>query len=421
MAVDENSKWVRRFVTMWTGQACSFFGAELVQFTLVWWLTMQTHSATVLAFGMIMALLPQIIITPLAGTKLDRWNRRRVMIFANIGIAALTTMLVIIFTLDLAEVWVIYVMIFIRSSFAGFLWPAFQASTTMMVPEKFLTKVNGLNESVRGVATIFAPPLGAVLIAMLPVGDVLIADIATTVLAIGTLMVVSIPQPERRPGPKTSMKEDLKEAAGFLRSWPGVISLLAVFMVVNFLISPTFSLLPIMAVNHFGGGAMEYASMESMAGIGMIIGGVLMGVWGGFKKRIVTVLVGISVVGAGILLVGLTPASGLMMALGLLLVVGMMFPIINASVLAIMQTGVPPEMQGRIFSIIISGVTIMTPLSLVIAGPLSDTMGVELWYLLAGSSLLVVGVGSFFVPALMRIEEMAQMAKPSEPTAPSEV
>jgi MFS transporter, DHA3 family, macrolide efflux protein len=421
MALDENTKWMRRFVTLWTGQACSFFGAEIVQFTLVWWLTLQTHSATVLAIGTVMALLPQIIITPFAGTKIDRWNRRRVMIFSNIGIMLLTSLLVLIFVSNNVEVWIVYVMMFSRSVFAGFLWPAFQASTTLMVPERHLTRVNGLNEAVRGVATILAPPLGAVLIAMLPMGDVLIADIITTLLAIMTLLVVTIPQPERKPGPKTSMMQDIGQAVRFLRHWPGAVGLIVLFMVINFLIGPSFSLLPIVAVKHFNGGAMDYAYMESMAGIGMIVGGVLMGAWGGFKRKMVTVLFGISMVGLGILLLGLTPSSGLLLALGLLLAIGMMFPMINGAVLAIMQVGVPAELQGRVFSLMISGVTLMTPLSLVFAGPLSDAFGVELWYLLAGSSMLLLGIGSFFVPSIMHIEDMAGAVDPAGPSPPAEI
>jgi DHA3 family macrolide efflux protein-like MFS transporter len=159
---------MRPFLIVWLGQACSLLGSQLVQFALVWWLTKTTGSATTLALASLAALLPQILIGPLAGALVDRWSRRTIMIVADTAIALATLVLAALFWLDVAAVWNIYVLLLIRATGAAFHWPAMQASTTLMVPEKHLARVAGLNQTLAGVAGIFIPPCGALAIEVLP-------------------------------------------------------------------------------------------------------------------------------------------------------------------------------------------------------------------------------------------------------------
>ena len=162
----DEKRLMRRFFVIWGGEACSLVGSALVQFALVWWLTIETGSATVLAFAMMMAMLPQIVIGPFAGALVDRWNRRHVMIFADIGIAFATVILIALFALDVVQVWHIYVVLLVRSAGGAFHWPAMSASTTLMVPKKHLARVGGLNQAISGAVSIVAPALGAILMAV---------------------------------------------------------------------------------------------------------------------------------------------------------------------------------------------------------------------------------------------------------------
>ncbi len=193
----DEKRLMRRFFVIWGCQASSLIGSALVQFALVWWLTIETGSATVLAFAMMMAMLPQIVIGPFAGALVDRWNRRHVMIFADIGIAFATVILIALFALDVVQVWHIYVVLLVRSAGGAFHWPAMSASTTLMVPKKHLARVGGLNQAISGAVSIVAPALGAILIMALPMWGVLSVDVLTAIVAVAPLLVVNIPQPVR--------------------------------------------------------------------------------------------------------------------------------------------------------------------------------------------------------------------------------
>jgi len=159
---------MRPFFVIWSGQAGSLLGSQLVQFALVWWLTQATGSATILALASLAALLPQILIGPIAGALVDRWSRRTVMIAADAAIALATLALAVLFWLKLATLWHIYALLLIRSLGAAFHWPAMQASTTLLVPEQQLSRIAGLNQTLAGMAGIFIPPLGALAIEILP-------------------------------------------------------------------------------------------------------------------------------------------------------------------------------------------------------------------------------------------------------------
>jgi len=185
-----------RFWVIFTGQGFSLFGSRLVQFALVWWLTSESRSATVLSFASIMAILPQVLLGPFAGTLVDRWNRRKVMVIADSVIALVTVVLAILFATNRIEIWHIYVAMFIRSLGGAFHWPAMQATTTLMVPGERYTQVAGLNQSLQGLANIVAPPLGALLLEVLPVQIIMGIDVATAVLGIAPLLVIFIPQPK---------------------------------------------------------------------------------------------------------------------------------------------------------------------------------------------------------------------------------
>lgn len=405
----KTTSWKIPFFTIWTGQAFSLIGSNLVQFALVWWLTETTGSATILAVASIMAVLPQVFLGPIAGALVDRWNRRLVMMVADSVIALAVVVLAVLYALDAVQIWHIYVLMFIRAAGGAFHWPAMQASTTLMVPEKHLSRVAGLNQTLFGVANIVAPPLGALLFSILPIQGILAIDVGTAVLAIVPLFFITIPQPERKEAPeeKPSVLADMREGLRFVWGWRGMMMILIIATLINLLINPGFALLPIMVTDHFGGGALELAWLQSAWGIGMILGGITLGVWGGFKRRIVTGLLALTLMGVGVTVLGLTPATAFTLALGAMFFGGFMNPIANGSLFATLQVTVPPEMQGRVFTLAMSGSAAMSPLGLAIAGPVADALGVQIWFLIGGLATVIMGVGSFFVPAIMRIEDKA--------------
>ncbi len=361
-----------------------------------------------LALASMAGVLPQVFVSPFAGALVDRWNRRLVMMLSDLAAGLATAALAVLFATGVVQVWHIYALLAVRAVGGAFHWPAMQASTSLMVPEQHLSRVAGLNQMLWGAANIVAPPLGALLLTALPMQGMLAIDIVTAAIAISPLLFITIPQPERAPTGATTPRAvlaDMGEGLRFVLSWRGMMTLIGLAMLINLLAAPAFSLLPILVTEHFGGGAAQFAAMQSAQGIGVVVGGLLLSAWGGFRKRIVTAGAGLIVMGAGFALIGLTPSNLLIVAIGALFVAGMMNPIVNGSIFAVMQATVPPEKQGRVFTLLQAGAMAMMPLGLGVAGPLADAVGAPFWFVLAGAITAAAGVAGFFMPAMMNIEE----------------
>ena len=411
---DVKEKWFKRFITIWAGQSSSLIGSQLVQFALVWYLTLQTGSATVLALASVAAIVPQIILTPIAGTYVDRWKRRHVMIAADGFIAICTFVLIVLFALGYVQLWHIFVVLFARSCFTAFHWPASQAATAMLVPKEHLTRVAGMNQTMQGFSNILAPGLAAVLINFLPIEQVLAFDILTALLAILPLLVIKFPEPVPKAGPRQKVIADMKEAFHYLQGWRGALTMMCMFMMINMLITPAFNLMPILVFNYFHGGPLDYASLEAAAGIGMIVGGLALTVWGGTKKKIVTVMSCAILAGTGITMLALVPVNGFLLVIGLLLFLGVMMPILNGSLISMLQTCIPKGMQGRVLALMGSISVAAAPVGMAFAGPIADAAGIQVWFLIAGIPTALIGLTAFFLPSVMRIEDPASQPEYAE-------
>lgn len=415
--------WAGSFFTVWSGQALSLFGSALVQFALIWWLTQESGSATVLAIATLVGMLPQIVIGPFAGALVDRWNRRTIMILADGTIAVFSLLLAYLFATGNVQIWHVYAIMFIRATGGAFHFPAMAATTPLMVPSEQLTRINGLNQALQGINSFFAPPIGALLLGIMPTHGILLIDVGTALLAILPLLFIPIPQPQRHAdlqaqAVKPSLVQDIRDAIEYIRSIPGFMSIIFMALFLNFLLVPTGALVPLLVTKHFGKGALELGLLESAMGIGIITGGILLSIWGGFKKKIVTSVSGIVGLGVGVLLMGLAPADLFLLAIVGNITLGLMIPIANGPVGALLQTIVRPEMQGRVMSLLNSGATAISPLGLLIAGPFSDLLGIRVWFWAGGILCILIASSAFFVPSIMNVESyQARDQQPAiEPT-----
>lgn len=175
-------------------------------------------------------------------------------------------------------------------------------------------------------------------------------------------------------------------------------------MLVNFLINPAFSLLPLVVTQHFGKGAYELGFINSAFGVGVIVGGLVLSAWGGFKNRILTSMISLSISGLAALMVGLAPAQSYIVAVAGMALFGLMNPLTNGPLFAVMQARVEPEIQGRVFSFLQAGATLASPIGLIVAGPLADaTNNNQLWFIIGGILTALTGIGAFFVPAIIEM------------------
>lgn len=401
-----NRNWIRPFFLVWIGQAFSLAGSRIVQFALVWWLTDLTGSATVLATATMVALIPEIILGPIAGAYVDRWNRKLVMIAADGLIALASLWLAYQFWAGTMQVWYIYIIMLVRSLGTMFHSPAMTSSTSLMVPREHLSRVAGANQTLNGTLSIVGPPLGALLMAVMPLHFVMLVDVGTALLAIIPLFFVHVPQPEKRvSGGKTvSIWTDVKEGIQYLRGWKGMVMLLGMAMIFKFALTPAISLLPLLVSQHFQGGAAEFSLIEAASGVGILLGGLLLSVWGGFRKKIYTILLGIFGLGLALFSLGLLPAWAFQWAVGLLFVCGFMVPFVDGPLMALLQGSIAPEMQGRVFSLIGSLLWVTSPFSLAIAGPVSDALGLQVWYLAGGGLCVASAIVGLSLPLIRHVE-----------------
>jgi DHA3 family macrolide efflux protein-like MFS transporter len=278
-----------------------------------------------------------------------------------------------------------------------------------------------------GGLNIISAPLGAILYEALDLQWILAIDFVTAVIAILPLFFFQIPQPDRTESEKLAGQastyfQDLKAGFRYLWSWKGLLGIVLAAALLNFVLTPTFSLGPLLIKDHFGKTAISVGVYESVAGVGIILGGLLLSIWGGTKRKIVTTMGGIFFLGIGVLATGFVPAGYFYLAVAAAALMGLSLPIANGTLGGIMQSSVAPDMQGRVFSLVNSLASGMAPIGLMLAGPVADLFGIQSWYLVAGFVTIGMAVFGFLSPAIMGIEsnnpgKLASEEKAVEPAS----
>jgi DHA3 family macrolide efflux protein-like MFS transporter len=400
---------IRPFLVLWSGQSLSLVGSQAVQFALIWWLTETSGSATILATATLLGILPPVVLGPAIGAFIDRWNRKTVMLAADGLVAVASLVLAWLFAAGIADIPHVLALVFLRALGTAFHSPAMIASTSLMVPERHLTRINALNQSMQGLLTIVTAPLGALLLATLSMTGVMMIDVATALLAILPLLAIRVPRPPRSTQvERASLWADMVAGFRYLIERRAHRTLIAMSALINALLVPAFSLLPLLVLQRLNGAA-QFGWLTSSIGVGLIVGGMALGVWGGFRKRIVTTLTGLIALGIAVTAVGLTPASSFVWALVSTLCVGLIVPLVNGPVYAILQATIAPEYQGRVFSLVGSLASGVAPLGLLVAAPVAEIVGVGAWYIAGGIACVTMGIAGFFSRALMAIEDDAAM------------
>lgn len=400
--------WKPTFFRFWLTQALSLFGSGLASFSVVWWITDKTGSSVILATVSLATLVPGIVIAPLAGALVDQLNRKWIIIIADAISAIMAILLVILFWAGSIQLWHIVVINIVRALAGTFQFPAVQSSTSLIVPKQHLMRVSGLNQALQGATMIATPPLGAFLLSFLPIHFILEIDVLTAFLAICMLFFIIIPQPSTRQFIShitTTVWQDMHAGFTFIKQWPALINIMFIAALINFVLTPAFTLVPILVTRHFFGSAFHLGWVNAAYGFGTVAGGALLGIWGGFKRRIHTSLLGLIGLGIGCFVVGSAGKEAYWLAVSGMALVGIMNAFTNGPFFAILQSTIPPEIQGRFFTVLMSVSTAAAPVGLALAGPLADRLGVQIWYLLSAVICGIMVVWIMFSPALLRFEE----------------
>lgn len=395
--------WRLRFWAIWTGQALSLIGSALTQFVLLWWVTETTASTSALAIAGIVALLPQALLGPLAGAIADRFSRRLILL-ATDSISALCMILLIwLFQRGLIQLWHVYGLLAVRSAMQAFQQPAAAASVAMLVPGDWLGRTAGLNQALGGILTIAAPALGALALAFLPLYGALAIDVVTALLAVALLLPFRIPQPERDPAQQTSLWGDFAAGVRLVTGHRGLRLLYGVVTMMVVLIMPVFSLMPLFITTHFGGEVNQVALMQAIGGVGLIGGGVLAFVMK-VQRKIVALLGGYALACALIAAMALTPGTLFWLAAVCWALGAAVFSGANAMLMAVLQTQVPNQFQGRAFALLSTLMGLAAPLGLGLVAWLGTQISVRDVFVVGGSVAALVCLLGFAAPSLLRIE-----------------
>ncbi|MGD8820811.1 MAG: MFS transporter [Anaerolineae bacterium] len=378
MDAQTSPRRLNTFLTIWFGQVVSLVGSGLTGFALGVWVFEQTGSATQFALIGLSAVLPRVILSPLAGAIVDRWDRRRVMILSDVGAGLSTFAIALLLWTNQLEaqglsfgIWYIYALTFLNAAFGTLQWPAFTATTSLLVSKKNLGRANGLVQFGQAASEILAPALAGVLIGIIRLEGVILIDVGTFLFAVITLLLVRLPRPEafagKRPG-STTLWNDLTLGWRTIRARPGLKGLLLFFAVVNFLWGMVGALITPLILSWTS--SEELGLIIAIAGAGMLAGSLLMSVWGGPQRRINGVLSFELLSGICFMLIGLRPSFWLVAtgAFGAHVTIAIVF----GSNQAIWQSKVAPEIQGRVFATQQMVARAATPLAYLLAGPLAD-------------------------------------------------
>lgn len=362
------------FTIVWIGQIVSVLASSMSQFALTIFMFDETGSALAMGMMQVFFITPFLLISPLAGVWVDRYNRKLMMMVSDVGAGIATLGILALQAAGVLEYWHLYGASIIYGLTMAFQWPAYSAAISTMVPKEQLVRVNGMMSLIEAGPQVIAPILAGALLPLIQLTGILLIDVVTFLFAIGALMIVHIPQPPRtEEGVKSQSGGIWNEAAyGFkyIFARPSLLGLQMVFFFGNLFSGIGFTVLAPMILTRSGGDSLAFGTVQSAAAIAGVIGGIAMSAWGGFKRRVNGVLLGWLISGIGMAILGFS--GGLTVwIIGGVITAGVV-PLVNGSNQAIWQSKVAPDIQGRVFSARRLIAWLTNPISPVIGGALAD-------------------------------------------------
>ncbi len=424
---------MRGFSVVVLGQAVSLIGTGMTRFALMYWAFERTGEATALALIGFFSFAPLVIVSPLAGALVDRWNRKLVMMLSDLAAGLATAALLTLFVLGRLEFWHIYVAGAFAGAFEAFQWPAFSAAITTMVPKEQYGRANGMFSLAQALSGILAPVLAGGLLEIVGIEGIMSLDVVTFGFAIFTLILVSVPEPavssEGRAGAGSLVQESIYGFRYIVSRRP-LLALQLVFTGINLTGTLGFTLIAPMILARTGSDASTLATVMAVAGSGGVAGGLLMSTWGGPKRRINGVLGGMIVGGLiGQVMMG-WGNSWLIWSVAAC-INSIAVTVLNASNQSIWQAKVEPDVQGRVFSVRRLIAQVSAPIGMLLAGPLADKLfepammpggrlepalggifgtgpgsGMAVIFVLSGLLSALIGLAGFAVPAIRDVEEI---------------
>ncbi|MCC3357857.1 MFS transporter [Bacillus sp. REN16] len=410
MNTNENNfkeNWFRNIVLFLTSQTISLFGSSLVQYAIMWHITLETESGLMMTLFIICGFIPTFILSPVAGVWADRYNRKMLIILADGLIAISTLILAILFLMGFDAIWLLFVMAAVRAFGTGIQMPAVGAILPQIVPKDKLTKVNGANGSIQAVIMFVSPMVSAALLGLTSIEMIFFIDVITAAIAIFTLLVFLKISVHEKAAEKqtTSYLSDFKLGLHYVNNHSFLKTFFLFFAVFFVLMAPAAFLTPLQVTRSFGGDEWRLAAIEIAFSIGMMVGGGIIASWGGFPNKIKTLGFASIIMGVCTFALGIVPNFWVYFAF--MAIFGVAMPIFNTPATVLLQEKVEEDYLGRVFGVMGMISTSMMPLGMLIFGPIADFIKIE--WLLVGTGIFIVILAVF----LGRNKVLIEAGKPA--------
>ncbi len=405
----QKKNWKRDIILFLSSQTISLFGSALVQYAIMWYVTLTTKSGLMMTLFIICGFIPTFLLSPFAGVWADRFNRKFLIMIADAMIALVTLILAITFLLGYKEPWLLFVIAAVRALGAGIQTPAVAAILPQIVPEDKLTKVNGINGSLQALMMFVAPIVSASLLTWATIEFIFFIDVVTAALAIATLFLfLKIPLHAKASEQQTtSYLDDFKLGLSYIKNHSFLKPFFTFFAFFFVLMAPAAFLTPLQVARSFGEEYWRLTAIEIAFSIGMMAGGAIIASWGGFRNKIFTMAFANVVMGICTMALGVTPVFWIyLIFMGLF---GVAMPMANTPTMVLLQERVDPNYMGRVFGIFSMISTSMMPIGMMIFGPLADVIQIE--WLLLGTGLLLVALAIMFISSKRLVEAGKPVAK----------
>lgn len=384
--MNDKSQWKQKFFTIITGQTISLVGSSAVQFALIWWLASQTASPLVMSMAGLVSMLPQAILGPFAGVWIDRIKKKSIVIGADMFMGFAALVIAAVFYVGQPPYWSVFVVLLVRGIGNVFQGPAMQSVVPMLVPADELVRVNGWSQFMQSGAFMLGPVLGAIMYAGLPMWLILLTDFFGALIASGALAPVKLHETLDGHRENPHFWREFKEGMAVYKrdKQLGVLLVLSTFSMIFFM--PLSSYYPLMTSDYFAGTAFQASLVEFLYAAGMMGSALVVGMFGKVQHKLRMAYLGLAGVGITSLLCGVLPSQ--MWAFGifalLCCLMGASGNFYNIPCVAYMQENIPPEAQGRAFSLMGSVMSLAMPVGLVISGPVAEHYGIVVWFLISG-------------------------------------
>lgn len=388
--MESQSNWRKRTIAFFASQCITLFGSQIVQMAIVWYVTLQTNSGAWVAAFSVCSYLPQFFVSFIGGVWADRYNRKYLIIGADALIAAVTLAMLLIMPCITAEPTLLtglLLMSIIRSAGAGIQNPAVNAVIPQLVPEEHLMRYNGINATMQSVVQFGAPAAAAVVLTMSTLRAILLIDIVTAVIGIGVFSCILLPK-EEQSQEVTSVLEGMGVGVRYAHSCEAVRKTLVIYGLFVFLTVPAGYLSGLLVSRNFGDTYWYLTAVDMVGFGGMMLGGLLMSVWGGFKSRRLTLAAGLAVF--GIMAIGMGVSRLFLLYIVFMALYGIALTTVQTTITTVLQENSKASMQGRVFGLMSSLYSSCYPIGMALFGPLADMIPLQGIMVFSGAALLLV-------------------------------